>query len=69
MGGEELEPSPQLLGVITSVFLLRLNSTKNTQKIYEIKQIFFPSLWLFHSTEVQVNWEEIGQFWQKYYQC
>ena len=23
MGGEELEPSPQLLGVITSVFLLR----------------------------------------------
>ena len=27
---------------------------------------FSPSLWLFHSTEVQVNWQEIGQFWQKY---
>ena len=42
MGGEELEPSSQLLGVITGIFLLRLiiNKIKNQFPILKILNRF-----------------------------
>ena len=71
MGGEDLEPSPQLLGIITSVFLLRLTSKECPfQKTLEILKTFTNSFFQplavpLHRSAGKLggNWTILAKIW------